>query len=148
VTHQLLPRWHPATLRAAWWTWRAIRAARSAYARGPATEVRLTPPPALPEGAVRGVRSVLARTGQRCLVTATVMQAWEGAHGRPRDLIIGVTRPGGGFLAHAWLDGDAHTHTHARAGHADPAGHAGQADDPDHAEPVDGYHELLRRSAP
>lgn len=68
--------------------------------------------PALPEAAVRGVQAALARTQQRCLVWATVRQAWERAHGRPRDLVIGVAvgaeRP---FRAHAWLDGDpAHSH--------------------------------------
>jgi len=36
-------------------------------------------------------------------VRAIVAQAWEAAHGRRRDLIVGVTAPGN-FRAHAWLE--------------------------------------------
>jgi hypothetical protein len=35
-----------------------------------------------------------------------VLQAWDTAHGRCRDLVVGITAPGQGFRAHAWLDGD------------------------------------------
>jgi hypothetical protein len=38
------------------------------------------------------------------LVNAIVLQAWEAAHGRRRDLVIGTTGPEG-FRAHAWLEG-------------------------------------------
>jgi hypothetical protein len=38
-------------------------------------------------------------------VNAIVLQTWEAAHGRRRDLVIGTTGPDG-FHAHAWLDGD------------------------------------------
>jgi len=54
-------------------------------------------------------------------VRASVLQAWDAAHGHPRDLIIGVTAPAAGFRAHAWLDGE-------------PAGEE--------------FEELLRRSPP
>lgn len=43
---------------------------------------------------------------EKCLVRSLVLQAWDVAHGRPRDLLIGVTAPGAEFRAHAWLDGD------------------------------------------
>jgi Transglutaminase-like superfamily len=63
------------------------------------------PPPRLPPASVRGVRAVLRRIGETCLVNAIVLQAWEAAHGRRRDLIVGATGPQD-FGAHAWLDGD------------------------------------------
>ena len=116
----LLPRGHPHTLRAAAWTLRAVRVAQRTYAQPGVRDVTLPAVPDLPPGAVRGVNAVLHRTGQRCLVRATVRQAWQAAHGDPRELVIGVTPPSAGFKAHAWLDGDP----------------------PCHAE---GYTELLRR---
>ena len=45
-----------------------------------------------------------------CLERATVLQAWDAAHDRPRELIIGVTSPRKGFRAHAWLEGDPPCH--------------------------------------
>ena len=51
------------------------------------------------------MRGGLRRVGESCLVNAIVLQAWETAHGRRRDLVVGVTGPDG-FRAHAWLDGD------------------------------------------
>jgi hypothetical protein len=43
--------------------------------------------------------------GETCLVNSIVVQAWEAAHGRRRDLVIGITGLDG-FRAHAWLEGD------------------------------------------
>jgi hypothetical protein len=63
------------------------------------------PPPALPVEAERGMRGALWRMRESCLVNAIVIQAWDSAHGRRRDLVVGVTGPDG-FRAHAWLDGD------------------------------------------
>jgi hypothetical protein len=54
----------------------------------------------------RLVGAVAARHRASCLEAALVAQAWARAHGRPRDVIVGVTAPGKGFAAHAWLDGD------------------------------------------
>jgi hypothetical protein len=68
------------------------------------------------------MNAVLRRGGYTCLVRAAVRQAWDAAHGRPRDLIIGVNSPADDFQAHAWLDGDP-------------------------AEGFREFHELLRRSA-
>ena len=73
--------------------------------------------------AVAGVAAVLRRRPSTCLEQATVLQAWHAAHGRARDLIIGVTAPKEGFRAHAWLDGDPQCHD-------------------------EGFRELLRRPAP
>jgi hypothetical protein len=101
-------RFHPATLRAAWWAVRACRRVRPALA-GDDLEVaarRLPPVPRLPDSAERGVSAVLRRRGEACLVSSIVRQAWDVAHGRPRDLVIGVTPPSAGFHAHAWLEGD------------------------------------------
>ncbi len=107
----LLPRYHPATLRAAAWTWRAVRASERGYADRGLGQVELPAPPDVPDGAVRGVRAVLRRSGARCLVRSTVLQRWEAAQGRPRDLVVGVTKPSEEFKAHAWLDGDPPCHS-------------------------------------
>jgi hypothetical protein len=111
-----------ATLRAAWWALRAIRAARRGISRRGVAPVSLPAVPYLPGSAERGVTAALRRTHQRCLVRATVLQAWYAAHGQRRDLIIGVTAPGPDFQAHAWLAGNPPCHS-------------------------DGFRELLRRPA-
>ena len=93
-------------LAAAWWTLRALRAARRRLRTADAAPIAVAPPPALPRSAVRGVNAVLRRSRATCLVKASVRQAWHAAQGSPRDLVIGVTAPAAGFRAHAWLDGD------------------------------------------
>jgi hypothetical protein len=92
-----------ATLRAAWWTDRALRRVRADLRDGELREVRLPAPPRLPAGAERGVRAVLRRAS--CLERSLVLQRWLAAHGDARDVVIGTTGPAG-FQAHAWLDGD------------------------------------------
>jgi len=99
-------RFHPANLRAAWWAFRTARRTRRLLERaGLDSAIAPPPPPPLPSPAVRGVRAALRRNGDTCLVNAIVLQAWEAAHGRRRDLVIGATGPED-FHAHAWLDGD------------------------------------------
>lgn len=94
------------TLRAAWWTLRAVRRARSDTRRRPVHSIRLPPAPRLPARSSRGVGAVLGVGSYTCLEQATVRQSWLLAQGHPRDLIIGV-RPGArGYEAHAWLEGD------------------------------------------
>jgi hypothetical protein len=63
-------------------------------------------PPPLPAAALRGVRFTLRRRDASCLEAAIVLQRWHADHGRPLDLVIGVTAPGEGFHAHAWLEGE------------------------------------------
>ena len=72
--------------------------------------VALDPPPALPDEAIRGVGAVLRRRDDSCLVRALVRQRWHAAHGARRDVVIGIARPNGKFLAHAWLEGDSPCH--------------------------------------
>jgi hypothetical protein len=100
------PRLDPAVLRAAWWTARSLRRARRQLRRGAFADLRLSPPPELPERAVRGVLAVLRRTSPTCLERALVLQRWFAAHGSSRDVVIGVMAPADGFAAHAWLDGE------------------------------------------
>lgn len=98
-----------ATLRAAWWASRALRHTRRSIRAGGLATTSVTPPPALPEHGRRGVSAILHRAGASCLERSMVLQAWEAAHGRHRDLVVGVTPPGrdaSGFRAHAWLEGD------------------------------------------
>jgi hypothetical protein len=96
------------TLRAAWWTDRALRRARADLREGELRTVALPAPPRLPAGAERGVRAVLRRRGSSCLERSLVLQRWLAAHGDARDVVIGTTGPAG-FKAHAWLDGDEHS---------------------------------------
>jgi hypothetical protein len=107
-------------LRAAWWTVRAERAARRQLAAGRLDSLTLPSPPPLSREAARGVRAILRRRGAACLVDSAVWQAWYSGRGESRDLVIGVTPPGRGFRAHAWLESDV-------------------------SEGTEGYHELLRR---
>jgi transglutaminase superfamily protein len=96
-----------STLRAAWWSLRSARRARRRLDRdGLEAVVALPPVPSVPDEAGRGVHAVLRRTGDTCLVRSMVLQAWDAAHGRRRDLIVGTTAPSQGFEAHAWLEGD------------------------------------------
>jgi hypothetical protein len=96
-----------ATLRAALWALREATRVRAALARGELMNVAVSPPPRVPKRAQRGVRVVLERGSCTCLVRSLVWQAWLAAHGDRRDVVIGVSAPGQGFHAHAWLDGEA-----------------------------------------
>ena len=95
-----------ASVRAAWWAHRAARRVRSHLAVDGLDQLAVLPPPPLPSGCRRRVVAVLGLRRDTCLVRSAVLQEWDLDHGRPRDLIIGVTAPGPGFRAHAWLDGD------------------------------------------
>ena len=95
-----------SSVQVIWWAVRAARQARRHLdLRGLETLVVL-PPPAAPSGCRRWVVAVLRIGRKTCLVRAALLQTWDAAHGRPRDLVIGVTAPGPGFKAHAWLDGE------------------------------------------
>jgi hypothetical protein len=44
---------------------------------------------------------------ERCLVSASVRQAWLAARGEAQDVVIGVAlAPSGELRAHAWLSGE------------------------------------------
>lgn len=93
-----------AALRAAWWTARALRAARRDLATGPldAVAVRASPP----GSGAAGVAAVLRLSRDTCLVRALVRQRYLADRGDRRDLVVGVTAPGEAFGAHAWLADD------------------------------------------
>jgi Transglutaminase-like superfamily len=111
-------------LRAAWWAFRAARSTERRLRRGGLDgALVLRPPPQLPAEAERGVRAVLRRSEESCLVESIVLQAWHAGQGRRRDLVVGVSPPGEQFRAHAWLAGDV-------------------------PGPEGRFRELLRRSAP
>jgi hypothetical protein len=101
------------TLRAAWWTLRALRSTRQALPRDGVYGVTLPAPPRLPARSERGVRAVLRRRGATCLERSLVLQRWFAAHGDCRDVVIGVIGPSDAFKAHAWLEGDADGHAGA-----------------------------------
>jgi hypothetical protein len=52
------------------------------------------------------VEALLRRHPNTCLEGALVRQRWLAAQGDPRTIVIGVTAPSKGFVAHAWLAGD------------------------------------------
>jgi Transglutaminase-like superfamily len=94
-----------ATLRAALWTGRALRRARTELRDGELRGVALPAPPRVAPGAERGVHAVLRRREHSCLERSLIMQRWLAAHGDARDVVIGTTGVAG-FAAHAWLEGD------------------------------------------
>ena len=89
-------------LRAGLWAYRYLRDLRQSLAIGQ-VDVGVAPP-VLPSSAVRGVEAVLRRADPTCLEAALVRQRWLSAQGMLRDVVIGVTAPSDGFMAHAWLD--------------------------------------------
>jgi hypothetical protein len=95
-----------ASVRAAWWAEREFRRVRRTLRRGGIEAARVTPPPALPARARRGVMAVLRRRPATCLERALVLQSWHAAHGNRRDVVIGIRGPSSSFEAHAWLDGE------------------------------------------
>jgi hypothetical protein len=111
-------------LRAAWWAFLTARRTGKRLERG-GLEAALAPPPPprLPPDAEGGVRTVLRRRQEKCVVRSIVLQSWLAAQGEKRDLIVGVTDPSDEFHAHAWLEGE-------------PAHGDGE------------FHELIRRPAP
>ena len=94
-------------LRAAVWALQALRHVRRDLARCGIGRATVPTPPELPPGAVGAVSAALRRLGPTCLERSLVLQKWYEAHGIERDVVVGVTGPGAGFAAHAWLDGDA-----------------------------------------
>jgi hypothetical protein len=96
-----------AHLLAAWWTWRALRAARAQLRGGAVRDVRLPAPPPASQHGARAVRVVLARQRPSCLERALVLQRWLAGQGIERDVIVGTEGSAAGdFAAHAWLDGE------------------------------------------
>lgn len=95
------------TLRGAVW---AIRACRRIHSGPDARGLRAPRLPRVPQvgpDARRGIDHVLWLRGERCLVSASVGQAWLAAHDDPRDVVIGVALEGPGELrSHAWLSGE------------------------------------------
>jgi hypothetical protein len=94
-----------ATVRAAVWAWRAVRRVRRDLRAHSLRDVRVGAPPALPEGAARGVFIVLRRLEPSCLERSLVLQRWMATHGDAREIVVGVSAPGA-FRAHAWLAGE------------------------------------------
>lgn len=99
-------RFDLGNVRGAAWALRAHYAARRDLRLGRVDDVRVPTPPRLPSEAVRGVRGALRRSRPTCLERALVLQSWDAAHGRVREIVIGVTQRRGAIVAHAWLEGD------------------------------------------
>jgi hypothetical protein len=96
-----------ATLRGAWWALRAVVAAHRQLRTRPFDAVRLPAPPlGLPAAGERGVYAALRRLKPSCFERSLVLQRWLCYRGDFRAVVIGVTAEGGGFSAHAWLEGE------------------------------------------
>jgi hypothetical protein len=100
-----MKRFSVPTLRAAFWTARALFQARRQLRRGNFRNVEIATPPILPFGSERGVHGVLRRLPNTCLERSLVLQRWLSRRSRPTDVIIGVARGSDTYHAHAWLDG-------------------------------------------
>lgn len=101
-----LRRLHPTRLRAAWWTYRALRDVRRQLRSRDVRTVALSEPPALPPYARHTISAVLRRERATCLEESLVLQKWLAAAGSPIDVVIGVSPTADLLDAHAWLDGD------------------------------------------
>jgi hypothetical protein len=96
-----------ADVRAAVWTWRAVRSGRAQLRDGAVRDVRLAAPPQVARSAIRALRLVFWLQRPSCLERALVLQRWLAGQGIPRDVVVGTE--GGasrGFAAHAWLEGE------------------------------------------
>lgn len=96
----------PARAAAALWALRAARQARRQLRGRSLADVVVPSPPAAARGARRSVEYALVVARATCLEASLVRQAWLRAHGEARDLIVGVSRAGEPFGAHAWLEGE------------------------------------------
>jgi hypothetical protein len=96
-----------ADARAAWWTWRTLRAARVQLRSGIVREIRLPGAPPVAGSAARAVRVALAAQRPSCLERAIVLQRWLAGQGIQRDVVVGTEgHVTADFTAHAWLDGE------------------------------------------
>ncbi|MGS0683807.1 nucleotidyltransferase family protein [Nakamurella sp. GG22] len=94
------------TVLSACWALRMHRTARRQLRSGGVRDVGLTSPPGVRPRDRAVIAAVLRWAAATCLESAVVLQRFDAAAGRSRDVIIAVTAPGYGFRAHAWLDGD------------------------------------------
>jgi hypothetical protein len=96
-----------ASLRGAAWALGALTRLRHNLRSAGISAAAVVSPPELPDAALRGVEAVLRRRHATCLERSLVLQKWFYARGIRCDVVLGVTAPGDGFAAHAWLDGEA-----------------------------------------
>jgi hypothetical protein len=90
--------------RGAWWALRAVRHVRSRHLRVGVDPIVVPHPPLLGPAARRGIELVLRGSSASCLERAVVVQRWRASQGQVCAIVIGVTAPGAGFRAHAWLE--------------------------------------------
>lgn len=86
------------------WGLDALTTVRRQLAQGGLDQVELPEPDRSLTG--RALDRVLDRQSASCLERALIRQRFAAAHGRERELVIGVSPPGEHFHAHAWLAGD------------------------------------------
>jgi hypothetical protein len=133
----------PTSIRVGAWAWRAHRRGRDQLRRTGLTDLDLPAPAAERPKDRRAVLAVLRLRGATCLERSLVLQRFDAAAGRARVLIVGVTGPGDGFRAHAWLDGDRQGDTELReivrvAAPARPGWSIAQAIEPPCSAPTGG----------
>ena len=93
--------------RTAVWAWSESRRLADSLRRDGMHGIdSIAAPPAAAAGHRSMVSAVLRLAHASCLVGSAVLQRWDADHGAARPLVVGVARDqDGGFLAHAWLEG-------------------------------------------
>ena len=100
-------RRHPwDTLRTMVWAARAVGPARRQMRRNATEPLELPTPPRAAAFAEVGILAVLRLSGDKCLMSSSLRQAWLHEQGVDRDMVIGVAGGTRDFRAHAWLEGD------------------------------------------
>jgi hypothetical protein len=111
---EFIQRLDHASLRTALWSLRTHRNCRYQLRRNGLNDIEVSAPPSARPKDRRVSQAVLNACGASCLERSVVLQRFDAAAGQPRAVVIGVTGPGNGFRAHAWLDGDVQPDTELR----------------------------------
>ena len=94
------------SVRIALWALRSHGRSRRQLRAGGVGAVELTAPAFVRPLDRRVLLAVLRVRRASCLERSVVLQRFDASAGRPRVLIVAVTKPGADFRAHAWLDGE------------------------------------------
>lgn len=90
-----------------WWAHGVLGNARRQLSSGQLSQLALNRAPARrSSGGAWGVRMLLRVRPHSCLERALIWQHWLAGQGVMRAVVIGVGRPDGNFIAHAWVEGE------------------------------------------
>jgi hypothetical protein len=89
-----------------WWAHGTLRDARRKLSSGQVSQLELTRAPRRSAGGAWGLKALLRLRPHSCLERALIVQHWLAGQGVLRSVVIGVGRPDGSFIAHAWVEGE------------------------------------------